>query len=136
MLFETILFVLLSPGVLLTLPAVGKGFFMTNRTSTLSVLVHAVIFGSILYAASMYYEKREGFAIGLTAPGLDLNSEIGKKVIVLFVGWLLFVITTITNMLLNYLTPTSGETGINPMRMIVYVLMIVAFSLGLWGATI
>ena len=40
----TILFVLLSPGILLTLPAGGKGIVMSGQTSMMAVLVHAVLF--------------------------------------------------------------------------------------------
>ena len=40
----TILFVLLSPGVLLTLPAGSKGVVMSGQTSMMAVLVHAVLF--------------------------------------------------------------------------------------------
>jgi len=40
----TILFVLLSPGILLTLPAGGKGIVMSGQTSIMAVLVHAVLF--------------------------------------------------------------------------------------------
>jgi hypothetical protein len=136
MLFETILFVLLSPGVLLTLPAVGKGIFMTNRTSTLSVLVHAAIFAVILYSASMYYEKKEGFAIGLGPPGLDLNSDIGKKVILLFVGWLLFIIAPILNFILNFFMPPPPDGGMNSTKLITYFLMGTGFVLGIAGAAL
>jgi len=44
MLLATILFVLLSPGVLLTLPAGSRGIIMSGETSLLAVLVHAVLF--------------------------------------------------------------------------------------------
>ena len=40
----TLLFVLLSPGVLLTLPPKGKGIYMTGQTSLVAVAVHAVVF--------------------------------------------------------------------------------------------
>jgi len=61
MLFYTLLFILLSPGFLLTIPPVGKKILMSGQTSLVSVLVHAVIFTSILYLfASM--KKTEGFA--------------------------------------------------------------------------
>ena len=39
-----LLFVLLSPGVLLTIPPVGKKIWMSGKTSLLSVCVHALIF--------------------------------------------------------------------------------------------
>lgn len=44
----TVLFVLLSPGVLLTLPPVGPKIFMSGKTSLLAVLVHAVVFYILL----------------------------------------------------------------------------------------
>ncbi len=44
----TVLFVLLSPGVLLTLPPVGSRVFMSGKTSLLAVLFHAVVFYLIL----------------------------------------------------------------------------------------
>lgn len=47
-LLATILFIVLSPGVLLTLPPVGKVIFMSRKTSLIAVLVHAVVFYFIL----------------------------------------------------------------------------------------
>lgn len=44
-----ILFFVLSPGVLLTLPPVGKKILMSGQTSITSALVHAVVFVGILY---------------------------------------------------------------------------------------
>jgi hypothetical protein len=49
MLKEVVLFILLSPGLLLTLPPVGKKVFMSCQTSTLAVFVHALVFGVALY---------------------------------------------------------------------------------------
>ena len=49
MLIETILFILLSPGLLLTLPPVGKNIWMSCKTSLIAVLVHALIFGFLVY---------------------------------------------------------------------------------------
>jgi hypothetical protein len=48
-LLPVILFVLLSPGFLLTLPPVGKKVLMSGLTSTTAVLVHAVVFGVALH---------------------------------------------------------------------------------------
>ena len=42
-----ILFALLSPGLLLTIPAGSKGLFMSGQTSLNAVLVHAVVFASV-----------------------------------------------------------------------------------------
>jgi hypothetical protein len=49
MLIETILFVMLSPGLLLTLPPIGKNIFMSCKTSLIAVIVHALIFGFLVY---------------------------------------------------------------------------------------
>jgi hypothetical protein len=46
------LFFVLSPGVLLTLPAGSRGIFMTRQTSLVAALVHAVVFvvvGTLLW---------------------------------------------------------------------------------------
>lgn len=48
MLAEVVLFVLLSPGLLLTLPPVGKKIFMSCQTSVLAVFVHAIVFAILL----------------------------------------------------------------------------------------
>lgn len=60
-LLPTLLFVLLSPGVLLTLPPKGKGIWMSGQTSLIAVLVHAVVFAvafSYLRSCGIF----EGFA--------------------------------------------------------------------------
>ena len=44
----TILFIVLSPGILLTLPPVGKKIFMSGKTSLVAVLVHAIVFYVLL----------------------------------------------------------------------------------------
>lgn len=44
-----ILFFLLSPGVLLTLPPVGKKIWMSGMTSTTAAFVHAIVFAGIIY---------------------------------------------------------------------------------------
>jgi len=49
-----VLFVLLSPGVLLTIPAGSRGLWMSRQTSIQAVLVHALIFGVVLYVVKMY----------------------------------------------------------------------------------
>ncbi len=48
MLGAVALFILLSPGLLLTLPPVGKKVFMSCKTSTVAVLVHAAVFAFLL----------------------------------------------------------------------------------------
>lgn len=63
MLALVILFVLLSPGFLLSIPAVGGKYLMTGKTSTTAVLVHALVFGIVLYILRKYYPTvlAEGF---------------------------------------------------------------------------
>ena len=56
-----VLFVLLSPGVLLTLPPVGGQVFMSGKTSLIAVLVHAVIFTLILTQLEFEFDETEGF---------------------------------------------------------------------------
>jgi hypothetical protein len=56
-----LLFILLSPGVLLTLPAGSKGVFMSGQTSLLAVLVHAAVFYFALPIVHRLVAGYEGF---------------------------------------------------------------------------
>jgi hypothetical protein len=49
MITETLLFIILAPGLLLTIPPIGKNVFMSGKTSVLAVIVHAAIFAGLLY---------------------------------------------------------------------------------------
>ncbi len=49
MLSLILLFILLSPGMLLTLPPGGKGMFLSCETSVVAVLVHSVVFAALVY---------------------------------------------------------------------------------------
>ena len=51
------LFILLSPGLLVTLPPIGK-MFMSHKTSVTAILVHAAIFATIL---TLIKSVKEGF---------------------------------------------------------------------------
>lgn len=57
-LIATLLFIVLSPGLLLTLPPVGKEIFMSLKTSILAILTHAVLFFILLY---FFEDATEGF---------------------------------------------------------------------------
>ncbi len=57
-----ILFFLLSPGVLLTLPPVGKKIWMSGQTSMTAAIVHAIVFVGILYLVESQGWISEGFA--------------------------------------------------------------------------
>jgi hypothetical protein len=83
----TILFVLLSPGLLLTLPPVGAKIFMSCKTSYAAIAVHAIVFGVALYLLSPYIS--EGFATAkpakttaktTPAPVASLLTQIASKV--------------------------------------------------------
>ena len=65
--FQTLLFALLQPGMLLTLPPVGKKIIASCQTSPQAVLVHAVVCGLALYALQ---KAKEGFK-GDKKEGLD-----------------------------------------------------------------
>jgi hypothetical protein len=59
-----ILFFLLSPGVLLTLPPVGKKIWMSSETSVMSAFVHAIVFAGLLYVL-----HQQGFVEGFANDG-------------------------------------------------------------------
>lgn len=52
-----VLFVLLSPGVLLTIPPLRKGLFMSGETSLTSVFVHALVFGLVYMGLRKAFPK-------------------------------------------------------------------------------
>ena len=54
-----LLFFILSPGVLLTIPPCSKGLFMSNQTSIAAAAVHAVVFVAVAYLLA---SVAEGFA--------------------------------------------------------------------------
>ena len=54
-----LLFIVLSPGVLLTLPPVGNTIFMSGKTSLTAVAVHAVVFYLALCYLVPYIEGFE-----------------------------------------------------------------------------
>ena len=62
-----LLFFVLSPGVLLTLPPIGKKWYMTGQTSTTAAIVHAIVFAVVLYALS-YFGVFEGFESEMGSP--------------------------------------------------------------------
>lgn len=58
-----VLFVLLSPGVILTLPPGSKGIFFSGQTSLAAAIVHALVFVLILSYCRKYFMS-EGFEDG------------------------------------------------------------------------
>lgn len=49
----TLLFILLSPGLLLTLPPQGDSYFHSGQTSTVAILVHSAVFLVLLIILQM-----------------------------------------------------------------------------------
>lgn len=76
-----LLFVLLSPGLLLTLPPVGK-IFMSRKTSITAVLVHAVVFATLL---TLLNQVSEGFQTG---PSPQYNPELAAKLVEAATGYM------------------------------------------------
>lgn len=57
-----VLFFVLSPGVLLTLPPVGNKIFMSGKTSVTAAAVHAVVFAVVFWCLKKCAKKvQEGF---------------------------------------------------------------------------
>ena len=71
LLLATVLFVLLSPGVLLTLPPIGGRIWMSGKTSLIAVLVHAVVFYVLL---SM---RRQIPVVNMIFEGFEAAGEMG-----------------------------------------------------------
>jgi len=77
--FEVVLFLLLQPGLLLTLPPVGKQVFMSGKTSLTAIIVHALVFAAILYFKKSIPILRdiEGFQAS-NSSGSNFVSETSK----------------------------------------------------------
>ena len=94
MLFLTFLFILLSPGFLLTIPPVGKKIFMSGQTSTSAVLVHAAIFTAVLYGIISTNKRGvEGFAPHWENQGWRAAQVIASIIGGFLVGYLLSYFT-------------------------------------------
>ena len=52
-----ILFILLSPGLLLTLPPGSGGVFMSRQTSVTAIIVHAVVFTAVFSGLRKVFPK-------------------------------------------------------------------------------
>jgi hypothetical protein len=134
MLLETVLFAALQPGMLLTLPPVGRKIFASCQTSPTAVLVHAAVFAFVLYlvkqtvdafqnpppanaAANAAVPKKEGFA-GLQDPGI-LDQPNGKNLILLFIGFLIGFLYILVNAIKEVYNNTSGGFPVMDLSVIV-----------------
>ena len=114
MLFLTLLFILLSPGFLLTIPPVGKNIFMSGQTSISAVLVHALIFTAILYGLS---SVKEGFV-----EWKNPNWSRTQIAVVVFTG------IGIGSFLVSFLKQGSVALGV-PLLFVSVIFFIIAFSI-------
>lgn len=73
-----VLFVLLQPGLLLTLPAIGRRVFMSGKTSVQAVFIHALVFALVVYLL-----RRSGYAEGFKCEAAGhqyiINNHIESK---------------------------------------------------------
>jgi hypothetical protein len=116
MLIPIVLFIILSPGVLLTLPPVGKKIFMSGQTSIQAVLVHAIVFATILYIIKKndVSSEKEGFLItGENAKNIKM-----ANIILAVMTCLLFTIVTIS--------PPTGDGNLNVMYLGSFIAFIMA----------
>ena len=61
LLIAAVLFFVLSPGVVLTLPPGGRGVFFSTQTSVVAVATHAVVFFAVGYFLMYGVPGVEGF---------------------------------------------------------------------------
>ena len=74
-----LLFFLLSPGVLLTIPPCSKGLFVSGQTSILAAAVHAVVFvvvGHVLWRHILYPSLNNGVYVP-KPPSVFVNRRNG-----------------------------------------------------------
>lgn len=143
-LLSTALFVVLSPGLLLTLPPVGKKMFMSGQTSVQSVLVHALVFGGLLYVLKGYVEpfvakpaKKEGFR----ADYLDYEKNLGPNLNVnmdYMIAGVVFALLVPFTFLLSYALVPEGSpaSGFNSViKATPYIMWLLAAILSGVGGT-
>ena len=65
-----LLFFLLSPGVLLTIPPCSRGLFVSGQTSVLAAAVHAVVFVLVGHLVWTYVIRPS------TMSGFDMNANM------------------------------------------------------------
>lgn len=72
---QFLLFVILSPGVILTLPPVGSKIFFSGKTCITAVLVHAAVFAVVYHFAlkALKDYKMDGFASAVSAPAVPCS---------------------------------------------------------------
>jgi hypothetical protein len=56
-LVPTILFILLSPGLFLTLPPTSKGIWMSKETSIRAIFLHSLVFAFIYFVLRKFFTE-------------------------------------------------------------------------------
>jgi hypothetical protein len=76
-----VLFIVLSPGMVLTLPPVGKKIFFSGLTSKTAVIVHAVVFVVLAHFAwrAMHPVHTKPVVEGFDLPK-DIDEDIQKDI--------------------------------------------------------
>jgi len=116
LLLLVVLFFLLSPGVLLTLPPVG-GVFMSGKTSVIAALVHALVFGAVVYYIVHYTHYGEGFK-GLRGGSVGGQGCFsGSSTVKLSNGKTITINNLSTGDEVLTVNPNSGKTEFSPVYM-------------------
>ena len=72
-----VLFIVLSPGMVLTLPPVGKKILFSGLTSKTAVIVHAVVF---VVLAHLAWRAMHPLHTKPVVEGIDIQKEIEKAI--------------------------------------------------------
>lgn len=104
----TLLFILLSPGFLITIPRVGKKMFMSYQTSLVAVLVHSLVFA----VAVVYFNEVEAF-VNAPSDVAVVPGSGGRGGVLGALGGLLNVVTTPAVKLVKAVTGKTGRGASN-----------------------
>jgi hypothetical protein len=77
--FAVVLFIILSPGILITLPSLN---LFSEQTSIMAVAIHALLFATCLEAIQLYSSKKliEGFTDSKVVEGWTIFDGCGQKI--------------------------------------------------------
>lgn len=68
-LLAAVLFFLLSPGVVLTLPPGSRGVFMSGQTSVVAALVHSVVF--VVVSHYVWHYVKRNYYVASNVPAVS-----------------------------------------------------------------
>ena len=75
-----VLFVVLSPGVLLTLPAGEQGVLTLNKAPIVPVLVHAAVFAAVYFVVKMVAGRARKWSTSSTSKKSSKKSSVKSTV--------------------------------------------------------